>query len=199
MKKSHNFPIFSKAIEEEIAIIWGKFDLEDVRDELRSQGFDKDEYRGVELWLGDYDLAVAISDKLIVGKEEQVKNCIKVMKNQNEGGVWGSGYRKTTCPNNTTHNVKVEHEHPAKPVPALQISFPLQPNLFSAFLKLTGYLPLSDLPENPPLIYCFICRILHHKFLLSLSPNKYYSISSQKEKNRKAFKEIGSYFYKGIP
>jgi len=62
-------------------IIGGKFDLKDVRDELDDRDFDKDEYKGVEFWTGEYDEAVAISgDKLIIGSDKRVKSCIKVMK-----------------------------------------------------------------------------------------------------------------------
>jgi len=64
-----------------ITIIGGKFDLKDVRDELDDRDFDKDEYKGVEFWTGEYDGAVAISgDKLIIGSDKRVKSCIKVMK-----------------------------------------------------------------------------------------------------------------------
>ena len=64
-----------------ITILMGKFDLEDVRDELDDADFDKDEYKGVEFWTGEYNKAVAIKgDKLIMGNDKQVKSCIKVMK-----------------------------------------------------------------------------------------------------------------------
>jgi hypothetical protein len=63
-----------------ITILMGKFDLEDVRDELDDAGFDKDDYKGVEFWTGE-DEAVAISgDKVIYGYKDNVKDCIKVMK-----------------------------------------------------------------------------------------------------------------------
>ena len=64
-----------------IEIIEGKFDLKDLRDELDDLDFDKDEYKGVEFWIGEYDEAVAISgNKLILGDDKQVKSCIKVIK-----------------------------------------------------------------------------------------------------------------------
>jgi hypothetical protein len=63
-----------------ITILGGKFDLEDVRDELDDAEFDKDDYKGVELWTGE-DEAVAISgDKVLYGDKDNVKDCIKVMK-----------------------------------------------------------------------------------------------------------------------
>lgn len=65
----------------DITIIGGKFDLKDLRDELDDMDFDKDEYKGVEFWIGEYDEAVAISgNKLILGDDKQVKSCIKVIK-----------------------------------------------------------------------------------------------------------------------
>lgn len=71
--------------ESNLAIFEGSFDLKDVRGKLEYDlDFDKDEYEGVELWLGEYDKAVAAvaigKDKLIIGDEKQVKNCIKVTK-----------------------------------------------------------------------------------------------------------------------
>jgi hypothetical protein len=63
-----------------ITILGGKFDLENVRDELDDAEFDKDDYKGVELWTGE-DEAVAISgDKVLYGDKDNVKECIKVMK-----------------------------------------------------------------------------------------------------------------------
>ncbi|MBE9594140.1 MAG: hypothetical protein IMF19_11770 [Proteobacteria bacterium] len=62
-------------------IFGGEFDLEDVRDKLNDADFDKDEYKGVEFWLGEHDKAVAISgDKVIMGYKDSVRECIKVMK-----------------------------------------------------------------------------------------------------------------------
>lgn len=64
-----------------IMILGGKFDLEDVRDELDDAEFDKDDYKGVEFWLGEDNTAVAISgDKVICGDKGDVRDCIKVMK-----------------------------------------------------------------------------------------------------------------------
>lgn len=64
-----------------ITILGGKFDLEDVRDELDDAEFDKDDYKGVEFWLGEDDTAVAISgDKVICGYKGGVRDGIKVMK-----------------------------------------------------------------------------------------------------------------------
>jgi hypothetical protein len=63
-----------------ITILGGTFDLEDVRDELDDAEFDKDDYKGVELWTGE-DEAVAITgDKVLYGYKDNVKDCIKVMK-----------------------------------------------------------------------------------------------------------------------
>ena len=63
-----------------ITILGGKFDLEDVRDELDDAEFDKDDYKGVELWTGE-DEAVAISgDKVLYGDKDNIKDYIKVMK-----------------------------------------------------------------------------------------------------------------------
>ncbi|MEA3417339.1 MAG: hypothetical protein U9R02_14565 [Thermodesulfobacteriota bacterium] len=71
--------------ESNLSIFVGRFDLKDVRGKLEYDlDFDKDEYKGVELWLGEYDKAAAAvaigKDKLIIGDEKQVKNCIKVTK-----------------------------------------------------------------------------------------------------------------------
>ena len=67
-----------------ITIFRGKFDLEDVRDELDDADFDKDDYKDVELWLGESE-AVAISkDDVIYGLKDNVKDCIKVMKGSEE-------------------------------------------------------------------------------------------------------------------
>jgi TATA-box binding protein (TBP) (component of TFIID and TFIIIB) len=67
-----------------ITILRGKFDLEDVRDELDDADFDKDDYKDVELWLGESE-AVAISgNRVIYGLEDNVKGCIKVMKGSEE-------------------------------------------------------------------------------------------------------------------
>ena len=76
---------------DEIAILEGKFDLEDVRDELDNVDFDKDEYKDVEFWLGENDRAVAISgDKVIYGSEDAVKTCIKVIKGSEESVYEGN-------------------------------------------------------------------------------------------------------------
>jgi TATA-box binding protein (TBP) (component of TFIID and TFIIIB) len=73
------------AAADDITIHLGKFDLEDVRDELDDADFVKEEYKGVEFWLDGYDKAVAISgDKVIYGYKDDVRDCIKVIKGSEE-------------------------------------------------------------------------------------------------------------------
>jgi hypothetical protein len=66
-------------------LLEGDFDLDQVRDKLEGAGFDKGEYKGVELWEAgggyDSDPRVALMDDLIIlGNEAGVEGCIKVIK-----------------------------------------------------------------------------------------------------------------------
>lgn len=68
-------------------LLTGNFDIKEVRDELDDRHFDKDEYRGVEVWKKetgwgyeqDSDVAL-MGDLIVLGNEEGVESCIKVMK-----------------------------------------------------------------------------------------------------------------------
>jgi hypothetical protein len=67
-----------------ITIFRGKFDLEDVRDELDDANFDKDDYKDVELWLDESEAFAISKDDVIYGLKDNVKDCIKVMKGSEE-------------------------------------------------------------------------------------------------------------------
>lgn len=69
------------ASAEDVSLFDGGFDLDDVRDELDSQGFDEGEYEGVEVWESPYGGWVALVENLIIlGHQDGVKNCIDVVR-----------------------------------------------------------------------------------------------------------------------
>lgn len=59
----------------------GDFNLDDIREELEDLDYDKDDYKGVEVWESDYGYTwVAMKGNLIImGSEESVKDCIRVI------------------------------------------------------------------------------------------------------------------------
>lgn len=68
-------------------ILVGKFDLEEIRDELGDRNYNDDEYKGVEVWEkttswgADLDEEVALmGDLIIFGNKAGVEGCIKVIK-----------------------------------------------------------------------------------------------------------------------
>jgi hypothetical protein len=68
-------------------LLGGKFDMDMVREDLDDRHFEKDEYRGVEVWkkeagwFVDLDTEVALmGDLVIIGDESGVEACIKVIK-----------------------------------------------------------------------------------------------------------------------
>jgi len=66
-------------------LLYGNFNLDDIREELVNLGYDADDYNGVEVW-GKYgDAWVAIMSGLIImGTEDEVKDCIDVIKDGND-------------------------------------------------------------------------------------------------------------------
>ena len=74
------------ASAEDVSLFDGGFDFDDIRDELNSQGFDEDEYEGVEVWESPYGGWVALVENLIImGHQDGVKDCVDVV-----GGTEGS-------------------------------------------------------------------------------------------------------------
>jgi hypothetical protein len=61
-------------------IFSGKFDLDDVRDELDDMDYDDDEYKGVEVWKSDTEWVALMKNLIIIGAEDGVKDCINVIK-----------------------------------------------------------------------------------------------------------------------
>lgn len=87
-----------------LLILDGDFDLGEVRDRLNSLGFDKDEYRGVEVWKRDRGVEVgerngavevwkggelvALRDNLVIaGDKHIVRYCIEVIKGEKDS-LW---------------------------------------------------------------------------------------------------------------
>jgi len=60
----------------------GKFNLDDIRDELDDLGLNDDGYKDVEIWGSDYEYGwVALMGNLIIlGSEDDVKDCIDVIE-----------------------------------------------------------------------------------------------------------------------
>jgi hypothetical protein len=78
----------------DVKLITGSFDLGDVRDKLDGRGFDKSEYKDVEVWensgedvwvalMGNFDgsgwLAL-MRNLIVIGREDAVEDCIKVIR-----------------------------------------------------------------------------------------------------------------------
>jgi hypothetical protein len=68
-------------------LLIGKFDLEEVRDELDDRDYEEDEYKGVEVWekqVGEGSVlesrVALMGDLIIMGNEDGVEGCISVMK-----------------------------------------------------------------------------------------------------------------------
>lgn len=76
------------ASADNIALLDGGFDLDDMRDELDSQGFDEDGYKGVEVWESPRGGWVAlVENPIIMGYQDGVKNCIDVIEGTEES-LW---------------------------------------------------------------------------------------------------------------
>ena len=67
-----------------ILIFIGDFDLEDIRDALIEEDYIDDEYRGVEIWTGDFEHTIAFIDNMIVSSytTDSVEACILIHKNE---------------------------------------------------------------------------------------------------------------------
>jgi len=79
--------LFGTGDSKRFTLLTGKFDMDVVRGELDDRHFEKDEYRGVEVWIKeagwttDLDTEVALmGDLIILGNEEGVEGCIRVIK-----------------------------------------------------------------------------------------------------------------------
>jgi hypothetical protein len=79
--------VFGTGDGKRFTLLTGKFDMDEVRGELDDRHFEEDEYRGVEVWKKeagwgyDQDSDVALmGDLIVLGTEEGVEGCIKVMK-----------------------------------------------------------------------------------------------------------------------
>jgi len=66
----------------EVTIVAGSFDLAEVRHELDTRDYDDDEYRGIEVWRKPYgnELTALKGGLIIIGPEDPVKECIRVME-----------------------------------------------------------------------------------------------------------------------
>lgn len=82
--------VFGTGSGKRFTLLTGSFDMKELRDELDDRHFEKDEYRGVEVWRKetgwgyeqDSDVAL-MGDLIIFGNEEGVEGCIKVIKSGN--------------------------------------------------------------------------------------------------------------------
>lgn len=79
--------VFGTSSDKRFTLITGSFDMDELRDELDDRHFEKDEYKGVEVWKKEtgwgyeQDSYVALmGDLIVLGDEEGVESCIKVMK-----------------------------------------------------------------------------------------------------------------------
>jgi hypothetical protein len=78
---------FGTSSSKRFTLLTGKFDLDEVRDELDDRHYEEDEYRRVEVWKKeagwgyeqDSDVAL-MGDLIILGNEAGVESCIKVIK-----------------------------------------------------------------------------------------------------------------------
>ncbi|MDM8000284.1 MAG: hypothetical protein QUS33_09860 [Dehalococcoidia bacterium] len=77
----------NEALSKRFTLLTGTFDLDEVRDELEDRHYEKDDYRGVEVWIreagwaSDLENQVALmGDLIIMGDESGVEACIKVIK-----------------------------------------------------------------------------------------------------------------------
>ena len=62
-------------------VIWvnGDLDLDELRNELEEDDYDKDDYRGVEIWYGYGDAVAIHNGTLIIGDEDSVEESIKAV------------------------------------------------------------------------------------------------------------------------
>jgi hypothetical protein len=68
---------------ESTIVLFGDFNLKDVRDALTEEDYVEGEYKGIEIWMDDDDDAVAFIDNMIVsGYKDSVETCIRVYKNE---------------------------------------------------------------------------------------------------------------------
>ncbi len=76
----------NSTLTKRFTLLAGKFDLKEIRNELKDRSYNDSEYKGVEVWkktgLGvEMDNQVALmGDFIIVGNEAGVESCIKVIK-----------------------------------------------------------------------------------------------------------------------
>ncbi len=65
---------------DELFMMQGSFDVEDMRDYLEDSGFDKDEYQGVETWEA-FGFGMALDGNTIIyGSTTDIEDCIDAMK-----------------------------------------------------------------------------------------------------------------------
>ena len=76
-----------KGSDQRFILLVGKFDLDEVRDELGDRHYDKGEYKGVEVWkkqpgwgAEDYSEVAIMGSLLILGNEAGVEGCIGVIE-----------------------------------------------------------------------------------------------------------------------
>jgi hypothetical protein len=62
-------------------VIWlnGDFNLDAIRDQLKDDDYDKDDYMGVEIWYGDNDAVAIHNSTLILGDEDGVEESIEAI------------------------------------------------------------------------------------------------------------------------
>lgn len=67
---------------EQLLLLDGSFKLSEVRDTLEDQGFDKSEYKGVEVWEdpSGYAWVAVMGNLIVVGSKDAVEDCIDVIK-----------------------------------------------------------------------------------------------------------------------
>ncbi|MBN2100158.1 MAG: hypothetical protein JW753_11245 [Dehalococcoidia bacterium] len=78
---------FGTSSDKRFTLLTGKFEMDEVREELDDRHYEEDEYRGVEVWKKEtgwgyeQDSHVALmGDLIIMGDEAGVESCIKVIK-----------------------------------------------------------------------------------------------------------------------
>jgi hypothetical protein len=79
--------VFGTSSDKRFTLLTGKFEMDEVREELDDRHYEEDEYRGVEVWKKEtgwgyeQDSHVALmGDLIIMGNEAGVESCIKVIK-----------------------------------------------------------------------------------------------------------------------
>lgn len=77
----------NEAAQKRFTLLTGKFDMDEIREDLEDLHFKEDEYKGVEVWeremgwVADLDYQVALmGDLIIMGDQSGVESCIKVIK-----------------------------------------------------------------------------------------------------------------------